>query len=164
MNVPGKGQIFPHCSAMSGNSLETFKRLKKRKNADVPVVPPYSSIKRLESNKGRDTGNNNICIYNVCKRRGNRGTQQQDIDPRFDDPDFLYAVDNVLSDLGLDTSMDNFKKYDKGHGSQTPIDWFAYSDFIDGGKQKPKGYDPEQIFAQLEWIKQWNELVSEMRK
>ena len=85
-------------------------------------------------------------------------------DTRLHDPKFLLAVGKVLYDLGLPQTLETFRKYDKKYGSPTPINWLACADFIDGKEKEPKGYDPDVIFAQMEWIRKWNELIDQMRK
>lgn len=51
-------------------------------------------------------------------------------DPRFNSPEFRQDVRIVLYSLGLESNMGNFKKYDKKHGSETPINWQAFADNI----------------------------------
>ncbi len=56
------------------------------------------------------------------------------VDSRFNSNKFRQDVRIVLNYIGLESNMGNFKKYDKKHGSETPIDWAAFA----GGIRCPK--------------------------
>lgn len=57
-------------------------------------------------------------------------------DPRFNSPEFKADVRLVLEYLGLESNMRNFKKYDKKHGSETPVNWIEFAENIRHPKQR----------------------------
>jgi hypothetical protein len=48
-------------------------------------------------------------------------------DNRMEDEDFKQAVRDVLTYLGVTPDFGNFKKYDRLHGSVTPIAWLQFA-------------------------------------
>ncbi|MCK5639785.1 MAG: hypothetical protein KAJ19_03270 [Gammaproteobacteria bacterium] len=48
-------------------------------------------------------------------------------DNRMKDEDFKQAVRDVLTFLGVTPDFGNFKKYDRLHGSPTPIAWLEFA-------------------------------------
>jgi len=54
---------------------------------------------------------------------------EKSVDKRFRSTRFKADVKLVLEYLGEESNIGNFKKYDKEHGSETPINWeqFAFN-------------------------------------
>lgn len=130
-NVLMSSGIVPNTQ---GNSLDAFKRLKTGKSSVIPTCSPISSTKEIiDSNVNIGNIANNTCVYMNNNRggTGNRGTNpqpsQQIPDPRFRSQSFREAVQVCLLSLGLPLTFGNFKRFDKAHKSETPIDWLAYA-------------------------------------
>jgi len=136
----------------------------------------YTTAKELELQIGsqfKDEKENEYTVESYINRRQdtnryfkgfrviNPTANGKQSDPRFTSQKFRNTVRKVLIYLGENPTFQSFKKFDKDHGSETPIDWLTMVRNIeavgDGLTEIP--HDPEKIAKQVEWAIEYNKKV-----